>query len=190
MMMSAVAVMAQADAPSDAGTPAGNIAVKSDAVGDVLRFVPLASVYVMKGCGLESASSWKRLAVNSATSLAASAAVTYGMKYTIDSDRPNHARHGLPSGHTMMAFCGATILYKEYGHLSPWLSVAGFSIATATAFCRVHRDHHTWWQAGTGAVVGMLGTELGYWIGDKLTGEHSQFAVGASPEGLSLAVFF
>ena len=34
-----------------------------DGPDDYLRFVPIASVFALKACGVESASSWKRLAV-------------------------------------------------------------------------------------------------------------------------------
>ena len=39
-----------------------------DGPDDWLRFVPVASAYALKACGVESASSWKRLAINTATS--------------------------------------------------------------------------------------------------------------------------
>ena len=159
--------------------------------GDVLRFVPLVGVYVMKGCGVESASTWKRLLVNTATSVAVSSAVTYSMKYSIHSERPDHSDdHGFPSGHTMFAFAGATMLSKEYGHVSPWLSVAGYATATAVAIDRVRCDRHNWLQVSAGAAIGVLGTELGYWLGDRLTGEHSQLSLSATPSGISLCYEF
>lgn len=165
--------------------------VRGSAADDYLRFVPLASVYVLKGCGAESRSTWKELLVDNALSLAVSSAATYGMKYTIHSDRPDHSdRHGFPSGHTSFAFMGATVLHKEFGHLSPWVSVAGYGIATSVGVTRVVRNHHTWWQAAGGAAIGVLSTEVGYWLGDKFTGKGRQLDVAASPMGIAVAYRF
>ena len=158
---------------------------------DVLRFLPLASAYALKGCGVESASDWQRLVVNSAISLAASSAVTYGLKYSVRSERPDHTdRHGFPSGHAMFAFCGATVLHREYSHRSPWISVAGYVTATAVAVERVRHDRHNWYQTASGAAIGILGTEVGYWLGDRLTGNSSQLSLVPTTNGLYLSYRF
>lgn len=41
-----------------------------DGIDNILEFVPVASAYTLKACGVESASSWKRLVVNTAASYA------------------------------------------------------------------------------------------------------------------------
>ena len=56
---------------------------------DYLRLVPIVSVYAMKAAGVDSQSSWKRLVVNTAASFAIDVAVTYGLKYSIKSTRPD-----------------------------------------------------------------------------------------------------
>lgn len=160
-----------------------------DGIDDYLRYVPLTSVYVLKACGVESASSWKRLAVNTAASCALSMAVTYGLKQTIHERRPDGTDDkSFPSGHTMIAFAGATMLQKEYGHLSPWIPVAGYAVATLTAVDRVRRNRHHWGDVAAGAAIGFLGTEAGYWLGDKITGEHSRYQVGVGADGIQLTL--
>lgn len=162
-----------------------------DGVEDILRFVPMASVYVLKGCGVESASSWRRLLVNNAASLVVGAAVTYSVKFSVSSERPDHSDdHGFPSGHSMVAFAGAHLLAKEYGHHSPWISVAGYATATAVSIERIRHDHHNWWQCAAGAAIGIGATEVGYWIGDKLTGERSRLSVVPTPNGIDVAYTF
>ena len=90
----------------------------------------------------------------------------------------------------MVAFAGAHLLAKEYGHHSPWISVAGYATATAVSIERIRHDHHNWWQCAAGAAIGIGATEVGYWIGDKLTGERSRLSVVPTPNGIDVAYTF
>lgn len=160
-----------------------------DGIDDYLRYVPLTSVYVLKACGVESESSWKRLVVNTAASCALFMGVTYGLKHAIHERRPDGTDDmSFPSGHTMIAFAGAVMLQKEYGKLSPWIPVAGYAVATLTAVDRVRRNRHHWGDVAAGAAIGFLGTEAGYWLSDKITGEHSRYQVGVGADGIQLAI--
>lgn len=160
-----------------------------DGADDWLRFVPIASAISLKACGVESASSWKRFAVNGGASLAFTATATWAMKHAVRERRPDHTdRRSFPSGHTSIAFAGATILDKEFRQVSPWISVAGYAVATGVAIDRVARNRHHWQDVAAGAAIGVGGTILGYWIGDKITGEHSRYSVGVGPQGVTVAV--
>ena len=118
-------------------------AYHGDGIDNGLRWVPVASVVVLKACGVESASSWKRLGVNALSSIALSSAVSWGLKKAVNERRPDGTDNkAFPSGHATIAFAGAHILHKEYGRLSPWISVAGYGVATATAIDRVCRNRH------------------------------------------------
>lgn len=143
-----------------------------DGIDECLQYVPLASTYILKAAGVDAQSSWKRLLVNSATSFVVNAGVTYALKHTIHSTRPDGTDdHSFPSGHTSIAFCGAAILHKEFGKVSPWISVAGFTVATVTAVDRVRRNRHHWGDVVAGAAIGILSVEAGYRLGDLITGE-------------------
>ena len=160
-----------------------------DGIDDVLRFVPLTAALTMKAAGVESASSWKRLAVNSALSVAISSGATWGLKHAVDRRRPDGTDcRSFPSGHTTIAFAGATILYKEYSHVSKWIGVAGFGVAALTAADRVRRNRHHWEDVAAGAAIGVGGTMLGYCIGDLLTKEKSRYAVSIGGDGVTLCV--
>ena len=160
-----------------------------DGIEDYLRFAPLTATYVIKAAGVEGASSWKRLLVNSAASVALTSGTTFLLKRSIHSRRPDGTdRVSFPSGHTSFAFAGATILHKEYGKLSAWISVAGYTVATVTALERVRRNRHRWSDIIVGAGLGVLGTHAGYWLGDKLTGEKSGYVVGVTEDGITLVV--
>ena len=107
-------------------------AYHGDGADDVLRFVPVASVFALKVCGVESSSSWKRLVVNTAASIAISSGTTWGLKHLVSEERPDGTdEKSFPSGHTTFAFAGAHQLYKEYGRQSVWIPVAGYAVATA-----------------------------------------------------------
>lgn len=160
-----------------------------DGLDDVLRLIPLASVVTMKACGVESASSWKRLGVNGLLSVGMTCGYTWALKKIVDKDRPDKTdSNAFPSGHCAVAFAGAHILQKEYGHISPWISVGGYAVATLTAADRIHRNRHDWVDCLSGAAIGVLSTELGYWLGDKITGERSSMQVAVCPDGVTLLV--
>ena len=65
------------------------------------------------------------------------------------------------------------MLHKEFGHLSPWISVAVYSVATLTAVDRVCRDRHHWYDACAGAAIGFLSTELTYYVTDRPFPRHN-----------------
>ncbi len=164
-------------------------AYHGDGIDNYLRFVPIASVITLKTCGVESASSWKRLMVNVVASYAISTGVTYSLKHTIHEMRPDGTdNESFPSGHAAVAFAGATVLDKEYRHVSPWISVAGYGVATLTAIDRIRRNRHHWGDVMVGAGIGILGTEAGYWFGDLITGERSKYNVTVSADGLALVI--
>lgn len=160
-----------------------------DGPDDVLRLIPLASVVTLKACGVESASSWKRLGVNGVLSIGMTCGYTWALKKIVDKDRPDKTdSNAFPSGHCAVAFAGAHILHKEYGHISPWISVGGYAVATITAVDRIHRNRHDWFDCLSGAAIGVLSTELGYWLGDKITGEKSNMQVAIGTDSVTLLV--
>lgn len=160
-----------------------------DGADDWLRFVPVVSAYALKACGVESSSSWKRLAVNTAASYVLACGTTWALKQAIHERRPDGTdNHAFPSGHATVAFAGAAILDKEFRHVSPWISVGGYAVATAVAADRLVRNRHEWQDVAAGAAVGVGGTWLGYWLGDKITGGHSRYRVAFDGNSVSLAI--
>ena len=164
---------------------------RSDGPDDLLRWVPLAATVGMKIAGVDSQSSWKRMAVNSLTTLALTAGVTYCLKYTVHSMRPDKSDHySFPSGHTSVAFANATILHKDYGHVSTWICVGGYAVAAFTAYDRIRRDRHHWMDVIAGSAIGIAGGELGYWLGDQITGERKNSQLVFVPNGVYFSYSF
>ena len=98
------------------------------------------------------------------------AALVNGIKYTSKELRPDGtSRNSWPSGHTATSFAGATILHKEYGLTrSPWYSVAGYGVATATGVMRVLNNRHWISDILSGAGIGIMSGELAYMISDLI----------------------
>ena len=122
----------------------------------------------LKLAHVEGRSDWGRYLASSAMSYGIMAAMVNSIKYTTKEIRPDGSTaNSWPSGHTATAFAGATILHKEYGTtVSPWYSVLGYGVATATGVMRVLNNRHWISDVLSGAGIGILSTELGYSLGD------------------------
>jgi len=140
-----------------------------DGVDDVLRWMPAASVVVLKACGVSSSGdTWGGLALQGGGAMLLSAGTTLALKHIVHERRPDGTdTKAFPSGHAALAFCGATVLHKEFGRVSPWISVAGYGVATFAAIDRVCRNRHDWIDVGAGAAIGVLSAELTYWLGKR-----------------------
>lgn len=134
-----------------------------------IQYLPLAATLGLKALGVESRSSWARMAVSGAAGGAIMLAATQSMKNIISTRRPDNSDdHSFPSGHTATAFVTATILHREYGHISPLVSIGGYTAAAATGILRIRKNRHWASDVAAGAGIGILATELGYCITDAL----------------------
>lgn len=62
----------------------------------------------------------------------------------------------------------ATMFHKEYGHRSPWYSIGGYTVATVTGVTRQLNNRHWMSDIMVGAGIGILATELGYFLADLI----------------------
>jgi len=139
-------------------------------IDDYTQFFGPAMVVGLKLGGYEGRSDWPRLLASAGMSYAIMAAFVNGIKYTAKEMRPDGSTaNSWPSGHTATAFVGASLLHKEYGLTrSPWWSVAGYGVATATGVMRVLNNRHWISDVMSGAGIGIMSTELGYALCDLL----------------------
>lgn len=134
--------------------------------------IPYLATYLPKLCGIESRSTYKRLVLSNAMSAAFTIGLCQGLKMTVDERRPNGKdNHSMPSRHAALAFMGATILHREYGHYSPWISVGGYTVATGTQFLRMQHNAHWSNDVFMGAGIGVVAANLSYFLTDKILGE-------------------
>ena len=139
-------------------------------IDDYTQFFGPAMVIGLKLGGYEGRSDWPRLLASAAMSYGIMAGLVNGIKYTAKEMRPDGSTaNSWPSGHTATAFVGASLLHKEYGLTrSPWWSVAGYGVATATGVMRVLNNRHWISDVMSGAGIGIMSTELGYALCDLM----------------------
>ena len=137
-------------------------------IDDYTQFFGPAMVVGLKLGGYEGRSDWPRLLASAGMSYGIMALLVNTIKYSAKEMRPDGStRNSWPSGHTATAFVGATLLHKEYGLTrSPWWSVAGYGVATATGVMRVLNNRHWVSDVMSGAGLGILSGELGYALCD------------------------
>lgn len=134
---------------------------------DYLQYAPAAVMLGMKAFGVKGRSSWARMLVSDAFSILLMASTVNTLKRTTHVVRPDGSNdHSFPSGHTATAFMTATMLTKEYGHISPWISIGAYTVASSTGLMRMANNKHWLSDVLTGAGIGMLSTELGYYLAD------------------------
>lgn len=139
-------------------------------IDDYTQFFGPALTLGLKIGGVEGRSDWTRMLASAGMGYAAMAIMVNSIKYTASEMRPDGSTaNSWPSGHTATSFVGATILHKEYGLTrSPWYSVAGYGVATATGVMRVLNNRHWVSDILSGAGIGILCGELGYALSDVI----------------------
>ena len=85
--------------------------------------------------------------------LLSTAAVTGGLKLTVNEKAPNGDDHAFPSGHTSIAFAGASFLQRRYG----WgYGAPAYLAAAFVGYSRVETDHHRVHDVLAGAAIGIV----------------------------------
>lgn len=120
-----------------------------------------------------------QIAVSSAAAVVVNAGVTEILKHSVHELRPDRSdNNSFPSRHTSWAFTASTILSNELYRYSPWWSVGAQAAASAVAYQRVVSRNHYASDVIAGAAIGIASTELGYWLGRKITGAPSAWHTG------------
>lgn len=147
-----------------------NFSTRTD---EFLRFSPTLLLYTLKAAGVESRSSWERMILTNAIAGVLMVGSVQSLKMIIKEPRPDGSEsNGFPSGHSALAFVGATMVHHEYGLTnSPWYSVAAYSLASVTAALRVLNNSHYMQDVIMGAGMGIMATEAGYMISGAIYGE-------------------
>lgn len=149
---------------------------------DYLQFAPAVVMLGLKTAGAEGRSSWGRMLASDAFAALIMAGVVNSVKQTTHVMRPDGSdERSFPSGHTATAFMTATMLTKEYGHKSPWVGIGAYTIATTTGCMRMANNKHWLSDVLTGAGVGILSTEIGYYLADLIFKEKGKCTSAVVP---------
>jgi len=137
-------------------------------VDDYLKYAPVATVYLLNAAGIKGRHKiLGRTIILGMSSILADQVVTL-LKHSTHQLRPDQSTYNsFPSGHTTTAFVGAEMMNQEFGWRSPWYSVAGYTMATATGVLRVMNNRHWLSDVIAGAGIGMLTTKFTYWLYSK-----------------------
>lgn len=130
---------------------------------DYLRFAPAVAVYALDLVGVKG----KHNFVDKTALLFITASVTTGATHLLKSSSNRMRPNGMddfsfPSGHTATAFASAEYLHQEYGDRSPWYSVGGYAVATATGVLRMYKNYHWFSDVVAGAGIGILSAKFAY----------------------------
>lgn len=134
-------------------------------IDDYSQFAPAVAVYSLDLFGIKAKHNFRDRTFIMATSHILMFASVQTIKRTTKIERPDGSNyHSFPSGHTATAFVGAHILSKEYKDVSPWISIAGYSIAAGTGALRITNKKHWVSDVVTGAGFGILSVEIAYML--------------------------
>lgn len=140
-------------------------------IDNVTEYLPLVATYGLRLCGVKGLHDYADLTIIMGTAYLMMAAIVYPTKDFIYSPRPkgDPRVNSFPSGHTAWAFTGAEVMRREYWHVSPWIGVSGYLIATGTAFLRLYNGAHWLTDVLAGAGIGILCAEAAYWLYPAIT---------------------
>lgn len=129
-----------------------------------LIFAPMAGMYAFDALGIKHQNTvfnqTKYLFITQLTTLA----TVQILKTLTKVPRPTGARNSFPSGHTALAFAGATVLFHEFKDTERWIAYSGFAVATTVGVLRMTNRRHWLPDVVTGAGIGILTADLVYYV--------------------------
>ncbi|HEX7902462.1 MAG TPA: phosphatase PAP2 family protein [Chitinophagaceae bacterium] len=134
-------------------------------VDNYLQYAPAAAVYGLNAIGIKGKNNFRDRTMIYLMSNAIMGIAVQPIKKITHIQRPDgFGSNAFPSGHTATAFVAAEFLHQEYKDASPWYGVAGYAMATTTAYLRMYNNRHWFRDLLPGAGIGILSTKLAYWI--------------------------
>ena len=151
-----------------------------------LALSPLAATWIMKACGVQSRSTTRRMLTANGMALGLTVGLTQLLKSTVTEVRPDGTNaNSFPSMHASLAYMGATVLSREYGHISPWITIGGYTAATGTQMLRIGHNAHWMNDIFMGAGIGVVSTQIAYFLTDRIIGDKGVRRMPLSPSELA-----
>ena len=134
-----------------------------------IQYAPAASVYALNIFGIKGKSNLLDRTLIYILSESILEVSVQSLKSITKIERPDgSATNSFPLGHTSTAFAAAEFLRQEYKSISPWYGIAGYSVATFTAYLRIYNNRHWFSDVVEGAGIGILSTRLAYCLYPKI----------------------
>lgn len=138
-------------------------------IDNYLQWAPAAAVYGLNAMGIKGLHNFKDRTIIYGMSMAFMSGTVFASKHLSKQLRPDDSNNqSFPSGHTANAFAGAEFLRREYWDTSPWIGVAGYAAAGLTGYLRMYNNRHWMSDVVAGAGVGILSTNLAYYLYPKV----------------------
>lgn len=138
-------------------------------IDNYLIFGPAAAVYGLNAFGVKGKHNFRDRTMLYVMSNLFMSGIVFSVKNISGELRPDASdRLSFPSGHTAAAFVSAEFMRQEYRDVSPWYGVAGYAMATATGYLRMHNNKHWFSDVVAGAGIGIASTKLAYWLYPKI----------------------
>ena len=136
-----------------------------------VALTPMAATWIMKVCGVKSKSTTRRMIVSNGLAMGLTVGLAQTLRWSVTEKRPDGlGNNSLPSVHASLAYMGATVLSREYGHISPWITIGGYTAATGTQMLRIGHNAHWMNDIFMGAGIGVVSTNLAYYLTDRFFG--------------------
>ncbi|MET3733113.1 phosphatase PAP2 family protein [Moheibacter stercoris] len=134
-------------------------------IDNYMQYAPAAAIYGLNLAGVKGKHKCKDRTIIYATSQLVSAALVLPTKQFVGEERPDGSNNfSFPSGHTATDFSSAHFMFREYKDRNFWLSISGYPVAAMTGIYRVFNDKHWVGDIVAGAGIGILSTEIAYWL--------------------------
>lgn len=138
-------------------------------IDDYIQYAPAAATFMLDASGVKGKHRIGEKFVLYAMGNVVAASIVHPTKYFIQRERPDKSNfRSFPSGHTSTAFVAAELLHQEYGHISPWISAAGYGTAAFTGYLRLQNNVHWLGDVVAGAAIGIAATKISYWLLPKI----------------------
>lgn len=133
------------------------------------QYLPAVMVYGLNAAGIKGEHNTTDRTLIYATSQLITASIVLPLKHFTGEERPDGSNKlSFPSGHTATAFASAQFMYREYRNKNLLLSLSGYPLAIFTGAYRTINNKHWIGDVIAGAGIGILSTELSYWLYPKV----------------------
>ena len=137
-----------------------------------LVYVPGVMMYGLDLAGVQGRNNWKNQTVMLAVSHGLNGLLTWSLKEMTNVERPDASNNrSFPSSHTSVSFVMAEVLHQEFKDKTIWISVAGYSLASAVGAMRILNNKHWLSDVVAGAGFGILSVKLTYLLLPKIKKE-------------------
>jgi hypothetical protein len=130
---------------------------------------PAVLMYSLDLAGIKSKNNGINQTIMLVMAQATNAFLTWSTKELTHVERPDGSDNfSFPSGHTSASFVMAEVLHQEFKEKSVWISVAGYTVATAVGAMRMLNNKHWLSDVVAGAGFGIFSVKLSYLLYPKI----------------------